>query len=200
MGIATDIKRLGEDIVTSYDTRVKAIGTLVKDTHNMLGGFQREHKEMADNLKADLAKGEEERLKAFKPMMAEIQKEIKGIEAYVAKKLKEFSDAHTDMSEELRKELAKYVVDMVKTTKKLMGDIQKRQEERNTEVSDLLEAFKTEREKMAANWQALTETMAKRRGAKPVVSAGAEIKTVEEAVAKRGKKRGRKKGKGKKKG
>ena len=198
MGIASDIKTLGEDIVASYDTRVKAIGTLVKDTHQMLKGFDAEHKEMSEKLEADLAKGEEDRIKDFKPMMAGIRKEIKEIETYVAKKLKEFHGAHADMSEELKKELAKYVDDMVKATKKLMSDIQARQKERNTEVADLLEAYKTEREKMAANWQALTATMAKRRGRKPVVSAGAEVKTVEEAVKKprkkgrKGKKRGRK--------
>ncbi len=199
MGIASDIKTLGEDIVASYDSRVKAIGTLVKDTHQMLKGFDAEHKEMADKLEADLAKGEEDRIKDFKPMMAGIQKEIKEIETYVAKKLKEFHGAHADMSEELKKELAKYVDDMVKATKKLMADIQARQKERNTEVADLLEAYKTEREKMAANWQALTVTMARRRGGKPVkVEAAAEVKTVEEAVkkprkkGKKGKKRGRK--------
>ena len=229
MGIAEDIKKLGEDIVGSYDSRVKAIGTLVKDTHQMLKGFDTEHKEMsekqaealanfvngltkdvgammkaiakahkemADKLEADLAKGEEDRIKDFKPMMAGIQKEIKEIETYVAKKLKEFHGAHADMSEELKKELAKYVDDMVKATKKLMADIQARQKERNTEVADLLEAYKTEREKMAANWQALTATMAKRRGGKPVVSAGAEVATVEEAVKKaKKKKKGKKRGK-----
>ena len=36
MGIADDIKNLGEDIAGSYDMRVKAIGVLVKDTHKML--------------------------------------------------------------------------------------------------------------------------------------------------------------------
>jgi len=248
MGISDEIKKLGEDIVASYDTRVKAIGVLVKDTHQMLKGFQtehkemagklrtdlakgeedrlkdfkalmadiqkfvsnvakevsdmikrfqKEHKEMADKLEADLAKGEEDRIKAFKPMMANIRKEIKAIEAYVAKKLKEFDDAHADMSEELKKMLAKYVDDMVKATKKLMSDILARQKERNAEVADLLAAYNAEREKMASNWQGLTETMAKRRGEKPVVSAGAEVKTVEEAVKKpkkgKGKKRGRKK-------
>jgi gas vesicle protein len=233
MGIAEDIKNLGEDIVTSYDMRVKAIGVLVKDTHNMLKGFQTEHKEMSDKLKADLAKGEEDRLKNFKAMMAEIQKfvsdiaeevsamikrfqeehkamaneqrknlekgegdrlkafnsmiakiqeGIKEIETYVKNKLKEFSDAHADMSEELKKALAKYVDDMVKATKKLMGDIQKRQEERNAEVADLLEAFKTEREEMAANWQALTATMAKKRGIMPKVEAEVKVRPVKEAI------------------
>jgi len=223
MGIASDMKNLSEDIVSSYDVRVKAIGILVNNVHrtlkgfstdrkkmaneqakalkdfvnelsnsvgNMIEGIQKGHKEMADKLKADLAKGEEERLKGeeerlkdFKTMMADIQKAVKEIETYVKNKLKEFSDAHADMSEELKKELAKYVNDLVNTTKelmgnnkKLMGNIQARQKERNAEVADLLEAFKTEREKMAANWQALTANwqaltakMAKKRGIKPEV-------------------------------
>lgn len=233
MGISDDIKKLGEDIVVSYDSRVKAIGELVEDTHEMLKDFQAEHKNMADKLKADLAKGEEnrlkdfgvfmaetqkflsnltkevsvmikkfekehkemadkqkeslkkgevDRLKDFKDMMENIQKGIEDIETYVQNKLKEFSDEHADMSVELKRELAKYVDDMVKATKKLMGDIQARQKERNTEVADLLEAFKTEREKMAANWQALTETMAKKRGIMPKVEAKVKVRPVKEAI------------------
>jgi len=93
------------------------------------------------------------------------------------------------MSEELKKMLAQYVADMVKATKNLMGDIQKRQKVRtaeiadlNAEVADLLETFKTEREKMAANWQALTTTMAKKRGIKPKVEAEVKVRPVEEAI------------------
>jgi len=230
MGISNDMKKLREDIVSANDVRVKAIGVLAKDTHKMLKGFQAEHKEMATNLRGELAKGEEKRLKDSRAMMANIQKfvsdvgkevsamierfqkehkvmadelrenlekgeadrlktfndmmgnihqDINQIETYVANKLKEFSDAHAGMSKELKKMLANYVADMVKATKNLMGDIQNRQKERNAEVADLLEAFKTEREKMAANWQALTATMAKKRGIMPKVKAEVKVRPVE---------------------
>ena len=247
MGISNDMKKLCEDIVSANDVRVKAIGVLVKDTHKMLKGFQAEHKEMATNLRGELAKGEEkrlkgeeqrlkdfkvtmaniqkfvsdlgkevsamierfqkehktmadklkenlekgeaDRLKTFNDMMGNIHQDINQIETYVANKLKEFSDAHAGMSEELKKMLANYVADMVKATKKLMGDIQKRQKERtaevadlNAEVADLLETFKTEREKMAANWQALTAKMAKKRGIKPKVEAEVKVRPVKEAI------------------
>ena len=227
MSIAADLKVLGEDIVASYDTRVKAIGVMVKDTHNMLKEFHSEHKEMSDNLKAGLAKGEKDRLgdfkammakiqdfvayvakevsimikkfqtehkamsaelsedlaksegdraKAFKAMMAHIQKEIKAVETYVAGKLKEFNADHADMSEALKKELAKYVAGVVSDTRKMLA------------------GFADERESMAANWQSLTATMAKKREGQPMkVEAGEKVKTVEEALAKP-KKRGRKKG------
>jgi hypothetical protein len=188
MGTADDMKKLGEDIVASYDMRIKALEELVKDTHKMLKGFEREHKERADehkekaaNLRTDLAKGEDNRIKIFNAMMAETQKAIEGIEVEVKKKLKEFSSAHTAMSKEQKKELAQYVHGMVKATEDLMSDIQqrikdirKRQKERKAEVVDLkaeavdlLEGFKAESEKMAANWQALTATMAKRRKGHP---------------------------------
>lgn len=209
MGIASDIKKLGEDIVASYDMRINALGTLVKDVHktlkgfasdrkemsanqskalsdfvadltknvgHMISGFQKDHKAMANTLNDSLEKGETERLKSFKDMMGTIKKGIKDIETYVANKLKEFNNAHADMSEALKKELAKFVGSIVSETKKLLA------------------GYNEENKEMAANWKTMTETMAKRR-AKSAVSAGTEITTVEKAIEKPKKKRGRKKGK-----
>lgn len=202
MGIASDIKTLGEDIVASYDSRVKAIGTLVKDTHQMLKGFDAEHKEMSEKLRADLAKGEEDRLKDFKALMGEIKKFVGGVVKETAALLKKLQEEYKVMADELKDSLAKgeterlkefkalkaeiekYVDDVVKTTKRLMDEIRKRQKERNAQVADLLEAYKTERERMAANWQALTATMAKRRGIKPIVEAEVKVVPVEEAIKK----------------
>jgi len=228
MSIADDMKKLTEDIVASYDVRVKAIGALVKDTHQMLKGFNLEHKEMAEKLSSDLAKfvgglvketaalvkkfqaehkemaeelgnslakgetdrlnGDKERLKAFKGMMSDIRKGVKDIETYVANKLKEFTDAHADMSAELKKELARYVANIVSGTGKLLS------------------GYADERENMAANWQDMVATLAKKRGSstslttsgRPVkIQAGEAVKTVAEAVKKSGKKA--KKGKSKSK-
>jgi len=230
MGIADSMKKITEDIITSYDVRVKALGDLVADTHKTLKGFtqerkkmseeqaknltdfveglsksvedmlkrfQREHKdmsgtlskslsdfvndltkrvgnmmkniqkaheEMADNLKESLEKGETDRLKDFKDMMGDITKGIKEIENYVANKLKEFHDTHADMSKELKKDLDKYVAGIVSETKKLMKD------------------YEGERKKMAANWQALTATMAKKRGIMPKVEAEVRVRPVKEAI------------------
>jgi hypothetical protein len=86
------------------------------------------------------------------------------------------------MSAELKKDLAKYVSDIVNGTRELLG------------------AFHDEREKMASHWQAMAAVMAKKRGVEPVeVKAKSEVKTVEEAVEKPAAGKGRKKGKGKKK-
>jgi len=177
MGIADDVKRLGEDIVASYDARVKAMGTIVKDTRNTLKGFHAEHKEMSAKqakdlagFVADLTKNVGSMLKGFSAehkdtaaaLKASLEKNTRDIETYVKNKLQEFSDAHADMSAELKKDLAKYVSDIVKGTRELLG------------------AFHDEREQMADHWQAMAAVMARKRGVEPVeVEAGAEVKTVE---------------------
>ena len=218
MGIADDIKTLGEDIVASYDLRVKSIGELVKDTHNMLKEFQSEHNKMATDLRKSLEQGEGDRLKDFNSMMGDVKKfvsdmvegtanlmnqirgEQKDRNKAVADLLEKFAKDHEAMANELRGTLAegeavrledfktmisgiqKYVDDVVKETKRLISEIQARQDERNKEVLDLLQEFKTEREKMAANWQTLTAAMAKRRGIKPRVEAEVKVRPVEEAI------------------
>ncbi len=100
--------------------------------------IQRAHKAMAAELRKNLEKNEIDRLKTFQSMMTSIQKEVADIETYVAEKLKEFSNSHDDMSDALKKELAKYVANVVSETRNLLG------------------GFTGEREKMTANWEALT--------------------------------------------
>ena len=98
---ADDLKKLGEDIVASYDARIRDVGKLAKDTHDLLKGFERDHKERAGNLRADftnlrvdLAKGEGNRIRAFEAMLEKTQRAINDIEIDVKKKLKEVSGLH----------------------------------------------------------------------------------------------------------
>jgi len=100
-------------------------------------------------------------------LKASLEKNTRDIETYVKNKLREFSDAHADMSAELKKDLTKYVSDIVNGTRERLG------------------AFHDERVKMADHWQAMAAAMAKKRGAGPVeVKAGADVKTVEKTVDK----------------
>ena len=148
----------------------------------MLKGFNAEHKEMADNLKESLEKGETDRLKDFKGMMGNIQKGIKDIENYVAKKLKEFSDAHAEMSEQQKQDLAKYVSGIASEVKKLLGE------------------YDSDMAKAEAAWQGMAASLAKSRkgGVMPRIEAGEKVTTVEEAVEKKSKKKGGKKRRSKK--
>ena len=98
MGLADDMKILSEDIVASYGLRVKTIRELEKDTHDMLKGFQSEHKKMATDLKETLAEGEADRLKETGNMMNQIIGEQKDRNKEVADLLKEHKTEREKMS------------------------------------------------------------------------------------------------------
>ena len=178
MGISDDIKKLGEDIVADYDVRVKWVGALVSDTrqmlkeiqadnkalfdsvHKLLTGFRAEHEEMAGKLRADLAKGEKDRLAAFKPMMAEIKKFVANMvegtarlmeqirkeqgerNKAVAELLEKFAKDHDAMADELRKSLAKGEEDRLKNFKPMMAGIQKYVADVVKETKRLMDAIR----------------------------------------------------------
>ena len=98
MGLADDMKILSEDIVASYSLRVKTIRELEKDTHDMLKGFQSEHKKMATDLKKTLAEGEADRLKETGNMMNQIRGEQKDRNKAVADLLEEHKTEREKMS------------------------------------------------------------------------------------------------------
>jgi len=182
MGIASDMKNLGEDIVVSYDARISGIAASAEETANLLAGFRKEHKKMATDLRKSLDNGEADRLKEFKELLKGIQTRQKERENEVSNLLAEFQKKQKEMADVLRDTLEKGETERLKDFAKLLKDIQARQREREKEVSDLLNEFKAEREKMAANWQALTAKMAKRRGIKPKVEAKVKVRPVEKAV------------------
>jgi len=139
MGLAEDTKKLAEDIVASYDLRVKEIRKLAKDTQNTLKGFQGEQKDMAAKLRktleqeeADRLKAESERLKTFGSMKSEIQAEQKNRNKAVDDLLEKFAKDHEAMANELR------------------GTLAEGEAERNKAVADLLEKFAKDHEDMAA--------------------------------------------------
>ena len=141
MGIATDMKNLGEEIVASYDMRIKAVGGLIKDTHKMLRGFHTEHKEMSAALRAELAKGEQSRLKDFKAMMSEIEKFLADVTKNVSNMIKGFQKEHKEMTAELKAGLEQGETGRLKDFESMMADIQKDIKEIETFVANKLKEF-----------------------------------------------------------
>jgi Sec-independent protein translocase protein TatA len=191
MPIAQDMKSLGEDIVTSYDTRIAAVGNIIAETGDLLKRFNKEHKGMSVELKRDLAQGEDERLKAFKALLSDIQKRQKEREAEVGKMLKTFQKEHKEMADALEKMLAASENERLKEFKPMLAGIRKRIKEIGTEVANYLAEVKDDMTKAGEAWQKMAEQMAKAchgvaikiEKGKPIgVTAGAEVKTVEEVA------------------
>ena len=170
MGIADEMKILTEDIVASYGLREKTIRDIEKDTHDMLKGFQSEHKKMAADLRKTLTEGEADRIKETGSMMNQIRGEQKDRNKAVAELLDKFAKDHEAMATELRKTLTEGEADRIKETGSMMNQFQAEDKDRiaegkdrNKAVAELLDKFAKDHEAMAADLRkTLTEGEADR--------------------------------------
>src|SRR3989338_10167337 len=118
MGIAESMKGITENIIGSYDVRVKALKDLVSDTHKTIKGFAADRKKMSEeqaknlaDFVNDLTKNVGSMLKGFKASHKEMSEEqannlaafVKSIANDVAAQLKGFHADREKMSEELKK-------------------------------------------------------------------------------------------------
>ena len=173
-----DLKDLAEDIIASYDARVKVVGEIVEDTHQMLDGFKEQRQEMSDNLREVLAKSESLRKKDFNAMMRDILLTQQKREENVKKMLADFREEEARVAEQLKELLKRGEKIRLADFKKTLVRIQHNQAEREAgtgeqvkaelatmqdEVYKMLEAFKKEREAAAAEWGKARELLAEKK-------------------------------------
>ncbi|MDP2648062.1 MAG: hypothetical protein Q8P35_02375 [Candidatus Yanofskybacteria bacterium] len=172
-----NLKNLAEDIIASYDARVKVVGEIIVDTHKILDGFRGERQEMSDNLREVLAKSESLRKKDFNAMMQDILLTQYKREENVKKMLADFREEEARVAERLGELLKGGEKLRLADFKKTLGRIRKDQvvREANTgeqvraelatmqrEVYAMLEAFKKEREAAASEWGKVRELFAEK--------------------------------------
>jgi len=195
MGIATEMKRLSEDIIASYDMRVKAVGELVKDTHETLSGFAGDRKRMAAQQAKDLAdfvnglsKNVQSFLGEFQKGHKQMSKEqarslsdfVKNLANDIGSMLSRFEKERAQMSKEVKNKLAKEIKDIQTQVERILDEADKLMGEYS---SDMAQAKKA--------WENMSAALAKARkgGVMPRIEAGEDVSTVRQAVKKgRGKK------------
>jgi ABC-type transporter Mla subunit MlaD len=202
MGIATEMKKLSEDIIASYDVRVKAVGELVRDTHKTLSGFAGDRRRMSAQQSKDLAdftnglsKNVQSLLKQAQDLLNEFHKDNTQMGKEVAKSLSDFVNEltrdvgsmlssfekeHAQMSKELKNRLAKEIKDIQTQVERILDEADKLMGEYS---SDMAQAKKA--------WENMSAALAKARkgGVMPRIEAGEDVSTVRQAVKKgRGKK------------
>ncbi len=149
MGIANSMKEITENIITSYDVRVKALGDLAADTRKTLEGFAKERKKMSKEQAKNLADFVEDLSKSVEDMLKEFQKEhkqmsgeqVKSLAAFVNNLIKDvgsmvnrFQRERSTMSKEIKNKLAKEVKEIETYVKKRLKEF----DESHTEMSDAL--------------------------------------------------------------
>jgi gas vesicle protein len=120
MEIAESMRSTAENIIGSYNVRVKALGDLVADTHKTLKGFASDRKKMA--------KEQAENLADFK----------KGLSESVGEMLKEFQESHTQMGEEQAKNLMHFIRDLTNDVSSMVSGFQKDRGKMSKELKNRL--------------------------------------------------------------
>ena len=195
MGIADEMKKLTENIITSYDVRVKALGDLVTDTRKTLKGFAQDRKEMSEeqaknlaDFVGDLSKNVANMLKGFQKSHKEMSEDqakslsdfVKSLTKGVGSMLSGFQKDRGKMSEELKDNLAKAVKDIETYVKKRLKEF----DEAHAEMSDalkkslaryvgdivksvkgLLGEYSSDMKKAKEAWTSMSSGLAKSRGA-----------------------------------
>lgn len=105
MGLADDMKRLGEEMITAYKQRMHENEVLVEEVQNTLEGFRKDHQEMSNNLRDHLNGEESIRHEEFNEMITGIRKEILDIKKNTHSLLQDFNEAHNFMSNSLKEKL-----------------------------------------------------------------------------------------------
>jgi len=169
MSNADDLKRLAEEMAVAYETRVSGINLIKKETVDLLNTFGKSREEMADNLRAELAKVKPELQAAESERKAADQAELNQRSVDIENLLSDFDTAHQEMADNLRAELAK-----------VKPELQAAESERK--AKDQAEIRET-----TAAWKELLSAMQTARGhtvvAGPVeVEVEVEVKTVEEVI------------------
>jgi len=170
--------QIAKDIVASYEARLKVVQATVEGTKRLLEEFREKRERMGQELKEALAKHESLRKKDFDEMMGDILITQSDREKNVEKMLADFRDQEMVVVNNLREMLKKGKKLRLKDFKGTLAKIREEQEIREketptcvgeelirmqSEVREMLENFKREREKVASEWKSMTTTMAKKR-------------------------------------
>ena len=150
MGLATKMKDMSENILSSFKQRIKENEELVNDVQKTLDQFQKDHQEMtavlttnAISLRNGLANSEKERIEIYNELMSGIHADIASIQAEVidiqnstVNLLNEFGVDRTQMVAELNKFFAENRADR-------MVDEKNRMEEFDALMKDIDDDIKT---------------------------------------------------------
>ena len=193
MGIATGMKDIVQDIVSSRDARVAELGKSKDEVKEMLGSFHASHKKMGTQLRGDLAQDKakaKSKVKAMrngfqtehKEMRSALRKDLAGhtqtIRGETAKMRQETRATHKEMSTELKRSLAQGVATRKADGKGMLGDFQRSRKQASTqlrraladcdrgiksEVGGMRQETKADLKEARTSWQGMAQAMEAKR-------------------------------------
>lgn len=163
-GEKRSLRDLAKDIIAAHDTRVKIVGEIIEDTHQMMANFKAKREQMTQELQKLLTKRESLRKKDFERMMTGIIDVHTKREEEVKEMLENFRTEEEMVAEQLRTLLTKGEEVRIKDFKKMMVEIRQGQEKRiqatNESVADQLQRMQEEVHTMLANFKTERQSVA----------------------------------------
>ena len=172
MPSSRDMNKIVNNIVSSYEARIKSIGSIFDTTHQILQGFQdalldkrEEREKIRVELRESLAKNESLRRKDFDNMMKGIlltqeerEKEVRNLLNHYLFEQRETAKALRENLESVKDSLAKGEAQRLKGFQEMIKEILAKQDKRKEEITSRLKEFQKEQNVLAAR---LKELLAK---------------------------------------
>jgi len=155
MGITEDMRKVAQDIVSSYQSRISTVATIVDNTHQILEDFKTKRNEISSQLKETLAREESLRKKDFDNIMKDIFVHQDEREKQVKDLLRTFFEEQKEIAEIIKKNLTEGEKVRINDFKKVLEDIQVRQKARENEATTTLKEFQKEHKEMAESLRSL---------------------------------------------
>lgn len=150
-----ELRTLAHGIIDAYELRVKTVGALMKQTHELLRAYQVELEEMMSKLEDNLAKGQCLRRKDFNAMIGGIIIRRREMEKETGETLKNFWEEEEQMIKRLRNIVTKTNASGLEEISFIKEDILTRQKEREGNLVKMLRDLQMEQEELGVGLKKL---------------------------------------------
>ena len=155
MEIIEDMKKVAQELVASYQSRISEVATVVDNTHQILEDFKAKRNEMSNDLRETLAKEDSLRKKDFDNMMKDIIFHQDEREKQIKDLLNTFFEEQKEIAETIKENLTEGKKVKLSDFKKMLLDIQARQKARENEVIMRVKEFQEEYKELAESLHTL---------------------------------------------
>ena len=152
-----NMKSVVDNILNSYETRIKVVGKVMQDTTALLRQLSREQAEMALQLRDTLARKESLRKRDFDYLLEDIVLKNLDKEKKVNEVLESFQKEEEEMVARLRNILTGTEKIKLDAFRSLSKEILERLDKKEKEASDVLRSFHIEQEELAGGLRKLIE-------------------------------------------
>jgi len=160
MGKIEDMSKLTEEIISSYESRIFTVGSIVDDTHQVIDDLRAKRNIMSSKLKETLAQEGSLRKKDFDNMMKDLFSIQEEREKEVRDLLKTYLEEQKETAKTIRENFKKNETARIAGEKirgndfrKMLEDIRTKQTSRESEVCEMLKEFRKEHKETSESFR-----------------------------------------------